>query len=82
MSFASAKQIQNKLQAFLPSPDDFVTLEDYNKLYMKSLAVQTDKDGVSLPQKETLEAQHRDIVQNALKSRLSAMKNDRNKIKK
>ena len=82
MSFASAKQIQNKLQAFLPSPDDMLTLEEYNKLYMKSLAVQTNSEGQSLPQKETLEEQHREIVQNALKSRLSAMKFDRNKIKK
>lgn len=67
---------------FLPGADDFMTLEEYNQLYMKSLAVQTNSEGQSLPQKVELETQHREIVQNALRSRLSTMKIDRNKIKK
>lgn len=81
MSFATSKQIQNKLMGFLPHPDDFMALEDYNKLYMKSLAVQTNAEGESLPQKEQLETQHRAIVQGTLQAKLSAMRMTRNKNK-
>jgi len=81
MSFASSRQIQNKLMGFLPCPDDFMTLTDYNKAYLTSLAVQTDKDGISLPQKEQLEEQHRAIVQGTLQAKLQALKVGRNKNK-
>lgn len=68
----SSKNIQNKLSAYLPSTDDFMSLEQYSKLYSNMIKVQTDEKGNDLPQKEKIEEEHhvlrKNIVQQKIKS--------------
>ena len=68
----SSKNIQSKLSAYLPSSDDFMSLEQYSKLYSNMIKVQTDEKGNDLPQKEKIEEEHhvlrKNIVQQKIKS--------------
>lgn len=74
----SSKQLQGKLSALLPSSDDFMSLEQYSKLYNTMIKVQSDDEGKSLPQKEKIEEEHhvlrKTIVQQKLKSMQLARK--------
>ena len=68
----SSKNIQSKLSAYLPSVDDFISLEQYSKLYSNMIKVQTDEKGNDLPQNEKIEEEHhvlrKNIVQQKIKS--------------
>lgn len=75
----SSKQIQSKLSAFLPSVDDFMSLEQYSKLYNNMIKVQTDEKGNTLPQKEKIEEEHHVLRKTILEQKIKSLRLDRKK---
>ena len=77
--FSTAKSQINKMMSYLPSKDDMMTLDEYNKYYKQMLQNQVDKDGNELPQKKEIEKQHHGIISNALQTKMKKLKLDRKK---
>jgi hypothetical protein len=77
--FSSAKSQINKMMGMLPSNDDFMTLDEYNKYYKQMMANQVDKDGNELEQKKQIEEQHRTVISSVLQSKMKQLKIDRKK---
>jgi hypothetical protein len=75
----SAKAMQNKLSAFLPSTDDFMTVEQYSKLYTNMMKAQTDEKGNDLPQKEKIEEQHHELRKTIIQQKIKSMQIGRKK---
>jgi hypothetical protein len=75
----SSKAMQNKLSAFLPSPDDFMSLSQYSQLYNNMMKAQTDEKGNDLPQKEKIEEEHHVLRKTIVQQKLKSMQLSRKK---
>lgn len=75
----SSKNIQSKLSAYLPSVDDFISLEQYSKLYSNMIKVQTDEKGNDLPQKEKIEEEHHALRKNIVQQKIKSLQIARKK---
>lgn len=68
-----------KLSAFLPSQEDFMSVEMYSKLYSNMIKVQSDEKGETLPQKDKIETEHHELRKGILQQKLKSLKLTRNK---
>lgn len=75
--FSNPNAQQSKLMSYLPNRSSMMSLEEYNMYAKQMLSVQSDKDGVALPQKEEVEKNHRSVVSSSIKSHIANMKRGR-----